>query len=307
MGLVGRRRGTLGTAALGFHRGALDGEAGALGGAGKGVADGVVVDLRHLAAAAADQELGGVGVLVETTDEGGQALHAVDDALGEQEVEGAVYGRRRGAAAVGAKAVEQLVGADRGLGLQDQAEDEAAQVRQAGVATPAQRGGAVELRLHGGAERRGVGFGVHRTYLCRRLLKHKAGSMGDAILETLHFDEAGLVAAVAQQHDTGEVLMLAWMSRDAVVETLATGRVCYWSRSRRALWRKGETSGQVQRLVEMRLDCDGDALLLLVDQHGVACHTGRRSCFYRAARDGGLVELMAPEVAPEVLYPSRAG
>src|SRR3954463_6681856 len=100
-----------------------------------------------------------------------------------------------------------------------------------------------------------------------------------AILEAIAFDDKGLVAAVAQQHDTGEVLMLAWMNRAAVEETLATGRVCYFSRSRNALWRKGETSGQAQRLVELRVDCDGDALLVLVDQHGVACHTGRRSCF----------------------------
>ena len=124
----------------------------------------------------------------------------------------------------------------------------------------------------------------------------------DAILPALRFNADGLVAAVAQQHDTGEVLMLAWMNRDAVAETLATGRACYWSRSRGALWRKGETSGQVQRLVELRADCDGDALLLLVDQHGVACHTGRRSCFYRAVRDGRLVEIAEPLVSPEVLY-----
>jgi len=122
------------------------------------------------------------------------------------------------------------------------------------------------------------------------------------ILDGIRFDAAGLVAAVAQQHDTGEVLMLAWMSRDAVVETLATGRACYWSRSRRALWRKGETSGQTQRLIEMRVDCDGDSLLLLVDQHGVACHTGRRSCFFLAARDGELVEVAAPLVSPADLY-----
>ncbi len=122
------------------------------------------------------------------------------------------------------------------------------------------------------------------------------------ILDAINFDRTGLVAAVAQQHDTGEVLMLAWMNRDAVVETLATGRVCYWSRSRGALWRKGETSGQTQRLVEMRVDCDGDSLLLLVDQHGVACHTGRRSCFFLAARDGELVEVAAPLVSPADLY-----
>ena len=121
-------------------------------------------------------------------------------------------------------------------------------------------------------------------------------------LDRIAFDAAGLVPAIAQQHDTGEVLMVAWMNREAVAETLATGRVCYWSRSRRAPWRKGETSGQVQRLVEMRLDCDGDTLLLLVDQHGVACHTGRRSCFYRAAKDGAWVEVAGVEVPPERLY-----
>jgi len=123
-----------------------------------------------------------------------------------------------------------------------------------------------------------------------------------ALLEAVRFDARGLVAAVAQQHDSGEVLMLAWMNRDAVAETLQTGRVCYWSRSRGALWRKGETSGQVQRLVEMRLDCDGDALLLLVDQTGVACHTGRRSCFYRALRHGELAEVAAPAADPAALY-----
>jgi len=128
----------------------------------------------------------------------------------------------------------------------------------------------------------------------------------DATLAALRFNGDGLVAAVAQQHDTGEVLMLAWMNADSVRETLATGRVCYWSRSRNAPWRKGETSGQVQRLVELRVDCDGDAVLLLVDQHGVACHTGRRSCFYRAARDGALVEIAQPLVDAEALYASAA-
>jgi phosphoribosyl-AMP cyclohydrolase len=124
----------------------------------------------------------------------------------------------------------------------------------------------------------------------------------DAILDAIAFDASGLVPALVQQYDTGEVLMLAWMNRSAVAETLATGRACYFSRSRNALWRKGETSGQTQRLVELRLDCDGDALLLLVDQQGVACHTGRRSCFFRAARDGSWQEIAAARVAPETLY-----
>jgi len=127
-----------------------------------------------------------------------------------------------------------------------------------------------------------------------------------AVLAALSFDRDGLVAAVAQQHDTGEVLMLAWMNREAVEETLATGRVCYWSRSRKSLWRKGETSGQTQRLVELRVDCDGDALLLLVDQTGAACHTGTRSCFFRAARGGALVRIAEPIADPQTLYGSDA-
>ncbi len=104
----------------------------------------------------------------------------------------------------------------------------------------------------------------------------------------IRYDANGLVPAIAQQHDTGEVLMMAWMNAASLAETLATGRVCYWSRSRGALWRKGETSGQTQRLVDLRIDCDGDTLLLMVDQTGAACHTGQRSCFHRAVRDGGL-------------------
>ena len=123
-----------------------------------------------------------------------------------------------------------------------------------------------------------------------------------ALLDGIAFDAAGLVPAIAQQHDTGEVLMMAWMNREAIAETLASGRVCYWSRSRRSLWRKGESSGQVQRLVELLVDCDGDTLLLRVDQTGVACHTGRRSCFFRALRDGRLETVADPLVSPEQLY-----
>ncbi len=122
-------------------------------------------------------------------------------------------------------------------------------------------------------------------------------------LDAVVFDSDGLVPAIAQQHDSGEVLMMAWMNADAIAETLKTGRVCYWSRSRAALWRKGETSGQVQRLVELRLDCDGDTLLLRVEQTGVACHTGRRSCFFRALRpDGALEEILPVTVDPKALY-----
>ena len=116
------------------------------------------------------------------------------------------------------------------------------------------------------------------------------------------FDAQGLVPAIAQQHDTGEVLMMAWMNSDAVRETLATNRVCYWSRSRKSLWRKGETSGQVQRLVDLRIDCDGDTVLLLVDQTGVACHTGKRRCFFRRAGEAGLEEVPMGAVDPAALY-----
>lgn len=113
----------------------------------------------------------------------------------------------------------------------------------------------------------------------------------DQVLAALQFNDAGLVPVIAQQHDSREVLMMAWMTRGAVAETLRTGQVCYWSRSRGALWRKGETSGNTQRLVDFLVDCDGDTILLKVDQKGVACHTGRRTCFFRAPRQGGLSEL----------------
>lgn len=111
---------------------------------------------------------------------------------------------------------------------------------------------------------------------------------------TLTFDARGLVPAIAQAHDTGEVLMMAWMTAEAVTRTLETGRVTYWSRSRQAFWIKGETSGHVQELVEMRIDCDRDCLLLRIRQTGPACHTNRRSCFYTALRGGEEIEIMAP-------------
>jgi phosphoribosyl-AMP cyclohydrolase len=125
----------------------------------------------------------------------------------------------------------------------------------------------------------------------------------EGALEEIKFGPDGLVPAIAQQHDTGEVLMMAWMNRDAVRASLAEGRACYWSRSRATLWRKGETSGQVQYLRELRLDCDGDAVLLLVDQTGVACHTGRRSCFFRAWRNDAWTVIAEPQISPDILYP----
>lgn len=114
------------------------------------------------------------------------------------------------------------------------------------------------------------------------------------VIERLRFNEAGLVPAIAQSRESRDVLMLAWMNAEAVRETLATGFVCYWSRSRKRLWRKGERSGHVQRLVELRFDCDADAVLLLVEQTGPACHTGRPACFFHAARDGGIRIIAAP-------------
>ena len=123
-----------------------------------------------------------------------------------------------------------------------------------------------------------------------------------AALDHLAYNDAGLVAAIAQQFDSREVLTLAWMNRPAIEETLATGRVCYWSRSRQTFWRKGETSGHVQRLNEMRIDCDGDALLLLVDQTGPACHTGRASCFYVQV-EGERVKVISEQlVDPREMY-----
>lgn len=113
---------------------------------------------------------------------------------------------------------------------------------------------------------------------------------------SLKYDAQGLVPAIAQAAGTGEVLMFAWMNAEAVRRTLATGHVTYWSRSRQAFWAKGESSGHVQRLVEMRIDCDRDCLLLLVEQEGPACHTNRRTCFYTALRGDQEVELLKPEV-----------
>ena len=129
-----------------------------------------------------------------------------------------------------------------------------------------------------------------------------APTPGALLADAIRYGGDGLVPAVVQQHDTGHVLMLAWMNPEAVAETLRTGSAHYWSRARNALWRKGETSGQTQRVVEVRLDCDGDALLLLVDQTGVACHTGRRSCWFHSVRDGRIEVLAPPEVEPARLY-----
>lgn len=111
---------------------------------------------------------------------------------------------------------------------------------------------------------------------------------------SLKYDQSGLIPCIAQDHVTGEVLMMAWMNAASLARTLDTGNVTYWSRSRAAFWAKGETSGHVQRLVELRVDCDRDCLLALVSQEGPACHTNRRSCFYTALRDGQEMEILTP-------------
>jgi phosphoribosyl-AMP cyclohydrolase len=113
---------------------------------------------------------------------------------------------------------------------------------------------------------------------------------------SLKYNEHGLIPAIAQDAEGGEVLMMAWMNAEAVARTLDTGRVTYWSRSRAAFWVKGDTSGHVQHLVEMRIDCDRDCLLMMVNQTGAACHTGRRTCFYTAIRDGDEHEMMCEQV-----------
>jgi len=124
----------------------------------------------------------------------------------------------------------------------------------------------------------------------------------EQVLAALPWNADGLLPAIAQQHDTREVLMLAWMNREALDETLATGRVCYFSRSRQQLWRKGESSGQVQELKALRFDCDGDTLLLEVDQTGPACHTGRRSCFFSKVEGDRVVVTGEVLIDPAALY-----
>lgn len=121
-------------------------------------------------------------------------------------------------------------------------------------------------------------------------------------LDKLKYTAEGLIPAIAQQYDTQEVLMMAWMNRSSIEETLQTGRVCYWSRSRNNYWRKGEQSGQMQVLKELRFDCDADTILLLVDQTGPACHTGRRSCFYNKVEGNQVIIDREVLIDPHTLY-----
>ncbi len=125
----------------------------------------------------------------------------------------------------------------------------------------------------------------------------------NSILDEVRFNDAGLVPAIAQDWKSGEVLMLAWMNAESLQCTMDEGRAVYWSRSRQALWRKGESSGNTQELKELRLDCDGDTLLLRVDQvGGIACHTGRRHCFFRRLSDGAWEVVEQPLRDPAEIY-----
>ena len=122
------------------------------------------------------------------------------------------------------------------------------------------------------------------------------------LFDRVSWNEQGLVPAIAQDHASGRVLMLAWMNRESLACTIAEGRAVYWSRSRGQLWRKGESSGQVQAVREIRLDCDADAILLGVEQQGVACHTGRESCFFLRLADGAWQEADPVRIDPQDLY-----
>ncbi len=125
----------------------------------------------------------------------------------------------------------------------------------------------------------------------------------DALFEVVQFNPDGLVSAIAQDTDTNEVLMVAWMNAATLRQTLETGVMTYWSRSRQKVWVKGETSGRTQTMQSVRVDCDGDALLFKVRQHGgAACHTGRRSCFYRVLTNDGLYVTMDPIFDPAKVY-----
>jgi len=135
------------------------------------------------------------------------------------------------------------------------------------------------------------------------MIEFKDENTRQRLLDAVRFNADGLVCAIAQDHDSKEILMVAWMNRKALDETLKTGQVVYYSRSRQALWRKGESSGQTQQLVDIRIDCDKDAVLLGILQTGVACHTGRRSCFSWAPIETGDWEAVEPvEIDPNTLY-----
>ena len=126
------------------------------------------------------------------------------------------------------------------------------------------------------------------------------------VLSSLKFDKDGLIPAIAQQYDSGEVLMLAWMNKEAIEKTINEGRVCYYSRSRAKLWQKGEESGHTQNLKEFIIDCDGDTLLLQVDQKGLACHTGRETCFFSNVTENGIKITRKQHKLPQEIYGKQA-
>jgi len=153
---------------------------------------------------------------------------------------------------------------------------------------------------------------IHTGSLMAKSVLHQTEKMRpgeglplNEVLDGLPYNGDGLIPAIAQQYDSLEVLMMAWMNRAAIEETLKTGRVCYWSRSRQSYWRKGESSGQVQLLKDMRFDCDGDTILLMVDQTGPACHTGRRDCFYNSVKGDQVIVSSEPLIDPDELYGNK--
>ncbi|MEN6402364.1 MAG: phosphoribosyl-AMP cyclohydrolase [Armatimonadia bacterium] len=125
------------------------------------------------------------------------------------------------------------------------------------------------------------------------------------LIDDLKFDDNGLIPAIAQDAETGEVLMVAWMNAESFQATVETGNATYWSRSRQKFWVKGESSGHLQKVKWIRTDCDKDVLLLGIEQVGVACHTGRRSCFFYELRDGAWETICEPEVDPDEIYKSK--
>jgi len=125
------------------------------------------------------------------------------------------------------------------------------------------------------------------------------------IIKKIKFNDKELVPIIAQQYDTGEVLMMAWINDEALQKTIETGFVHYYSRSRDKLWQKGETSGQTQQVKDIFLDCDGDTILIKIDQKGVACHTGNKTCFFTSITKDGLVDKSNPEISPEELYGTK--
>lgn len=128
----------------------------------------------------------------------------------------------------------------------------------------------------------------------------------NSALDQIKWNQDGLVPAIAQDSQSGEILMMAWMNREALASTISSGEAVYWSRSRQRLWHKGESSGHTQKIVALRLDCDGDAVLLAVEQKGdIACHTGRRSCFYRRLEEGEWQTTDAIVKSPQAIYGTR--